>query len=132
MTGTRSRASVVLLGAGAVAAALSAGLLERLPSFCPLRNCAGIPCAGCGLTRAMGCLVRGDAGGAFRFHPASFAVALALGAAAVLVAAEVATGRDLLAPAWRRSRNALGWALAAALVAGCVIRHLSGVPSVAS
>jgi hypothetical protein len=127
----RTRAVLVLLVAGAAGAALSAGLLERLPSLCPLRNCAGIPCAGCGLTRAMGCLARGDAGGAFRFHPASFAFALVLAGAAALLVAEVATGRDLLAPAWMRHRNALGWALAAALVAGCVLRHLAGAPTVA-
>lgn len=36
---------------------------------CPFRYIAGIPCPGCGMTRAWICLSRGDIDGAFFFHP---------------------------------------------------------------
>jgi hypothetical protein len=40
-----------------------------VPSPCPLRMLAGIPCATCGLTRAARLVLAGDVAGAFRIHP---------------------------------------------------------------
>ncbi len=47
------------------------GLHLALPSLCPMRNWLGIPCAGCGLSRAFVCLVRGNFAGAWQLNPAS-------------------------------------------------------------
>lgn len=45
---------------------------------CPVRLCTGIPCPGCGLSRAYLALLRGDPAGAFTFHPMFWAVPLIL------------------------------------------------------
>jgi len=45
---------------------------------CPFQWLLGIPCMGCGMTRAFLCLVRGDIKGAFFYHPAFPLVPLAL------------------------------------------------------
>ena len=61
--------------------ALSAALLpvylygtpEQLPALlqwqCPLLHLTGIPCAGCGMTRALFAFFHGDFAAAFRCHP---------------------------------------------------------------
>ncbi|NTV77986.1 MAG: DUF2752 domain-containing protein [Clostridiales bacterium] len=36
---------------------------------CPIKFVTGIPCAGCGMTRAWFSLMRGDISGAFYYHP---------------------------------------------------------------
>ncbi len=85
------RAPLLLwLGAGAAAALLffGAGWIG-LPSgagftICAFRRLTGIPCPGCGLTRAMAALARGELLLALHFHP--FAP-LILGEAAALWAA---------------------------------------------
>ena len=38
--------------------------------FCPIRHFTGIPCAGCGMSRALGCLLRLDMAGSLRNNPA--------------------------------------------------------------
>jgi hypothetical protein len=59
------RRSVIVLALGG-----SFGLIMRsgLP-VCPLAGVFGIPCPGCGLTRATLAFVRGDLRQAFTFHP---------------------------------------------------------------
>lgn len=42
----------------------------RTGIFCPIRHFTGIPCAGCGMSRALGCLLRGDWSGSLRQNPA--------------------------------------------------------------
>ena len=37
--------------------------------FCFFRRVFGIPCPGCGMTRAVFCALRGDFSGAFSYHP---------------------------------------------------------------
>jgi hypothetical protein len=37
--------------------------------LCPMASSLGIPCPGCGLTRATLALLHGDVGAALRFHP---------------------------------------------------------------
>ena len=47
---------------------------------CPIAELFGVPCPGCGLTRALLALARGDVAGAVRLHPLSPAlVPLAIG-----------------------------------------------------
>ena len=58
-------------GALIVGAAIAHGglALMGLPSWtCPVRHTLGIPCPGCGLSRAMGALMHGDIETALTFH----------------------------------------------------------------
>lgn len=90
--------------AGALAAA-GAVVLAQLPAqglgidVCMLRLFTGIRCPGCGLTRAMTALFRGDLGAAWALHP--FAPLLAGQALAVWAAAgwPLLRGRPLRVPA---------------------------------
>ena len=59
---------LTLAGVGAIIVAL------RLP-FCPMATVLGIPCPGCGLTRATLALLRGDVRGALALHPLVFVLA---------------------------------------------------------
>lgn len=47
-------------------------------SICLFRRTTGIPCPGCGMTRAFAHLAKGDWTEAARYHPLSFVVALEL------------------------------------------------------
>jgi len=47
------------------------------PTLCPFALLTGLACPGCGMTRAMAYLVRGDLGQAVIYHPLSLALALA-------------------------------------------------------
>jgi hypothetical protein len=46
------------------------------PVLCPFRRCTGVACPGCGLTRALGALVRGNLDTALRLHPLVLLVAV--------------------------------------------------------
>jgi hypothetical protein len=72
----------------ACAALLAGSWLVRLRAFdgpvlCPTRLLFGVPCPGCGMTRAFACLWRGDLDAAVRLHPFAPAlfVVLVVGAA---------------------------------------------------
>lgn len=60
-------------------------VVERLP-FCPMATVLGIPCPGCGLTRATLALLHGNIRAAFALHPLVFVLA-PLFAAAITSAA---------------------------------------------
>lgn len=45
-------------------------VLVKLEIFCPIRHFTGIPCPGCGMSRALGCLIRGNIIGSLRANPA--------------------------------------------------------------
>lgn len=47
-------------------------------TICPVALLTGIPCPGCGMTRALNALVRGDWAEAWLYHPISFLVATQL------------------------------------------------------
>jgi len=70
---TRSgRQTGMLLGgvaAAVAAAALSGDGTESGPVLFPFRRCTGAYCPGCGGTRAVGRLLRGDLAGAWHQHP---------------------------------------------------------------
>ena len=50
------------------------GMAAKIP-LCPSAALLGIPCPGCGLTRATLALVHGDFAAALRFHPLVFVLA---------------------------------------------------------
>jgi hypothetical protein len=43
-----------------------------IPFFCPFKALTGISCPGCGMTRAMLSIIKGDFYGAFGYNPFSF------------------------------------------------------------
>jgi hypothetical protein len=108
----------VSLGVAAVAAVQVAGVAAGVGGWpCPLKGALGIPCPGCGLTRATVSLLRGEFAAAFATH--AFAPVLLLGLAALAVAG--------LLPAARREafaclvgrverRTGISYVLAAALL----------------
>jgi hypothetical protein len=61
-------APVVLVGL-AVGALVPLAWLTAGPSFCPLKAMTGLPCPGCGMTRATVALLHGDLATSFHFHP---------------------------------------------------------------
>jgi hypothetical protein len=59
--------------------ALCAGVLlwyVSLDTGCPLRNLTGLPCPGCGMSRAWLAALELDLGQAFRFHPMFWSIPL--------------------------------------------------------
>lgn len=44
-------------------------IIESFGITCPILYVTGISCAGCGMSRAWLCLLRGDLAGAFTYHP---------------------------------------------------------------
>ena len=85
---SRARALLPWLLAGALGLA-GAALLLGLPAdprlaLCPSRALLALPCPGCGMTRALAALLRGDVAGTLRLHPwaPALTVQLALGWAA--------------------------------------------------
>lgn len=45
------------------------GAILGLPSICPFHNLTGLPCPGCGLTRAFVCCAHGQLLAALGYHP---------------------------------------------------------------
>jgi len=73
--------SVVAAASIAVSMALQPSALPQVP-LCAFQNTTGLPCPGCGLTRAFCAIGHGDFAAAWAFHPFSFLLyALALGMA---------------------------------------------------
>jgi len=69
---SRATALAVWLGGALVAAAVAIWLTALGPgesTICLLRNWTGVPCPGCGVTRSIAALLRGDYAEAFILHP---------------------------------------------------------------
>lgn len=94
--------------------------------LCPTRNLLGVPCPGCGLTRATEALVVGDFGSMLRFHPLApilTPVALFSVSRAVLVSAGALRNRsDILGrlPNWV-------WGTLAFLLVGLWVARIAGL-----
>lgn len=52
------------------AALIYMAFMVRTGIFCPIRHFTGIPCAGCGMSRALSCLLRLDIRGSLSNNPA--------------------------------------------------------------
>jgi hypothetical protein len=88
----------LVLAAGSLSAAVLAPwapLFARLLPACPLHAWTGLPCPGCGATRAALALTRGDLAGALAHNPL-----VALGLVGLL-------GAGALAPLWVWARGPL-------------------------
>jgi hypothetical protein len=113
----RSLALVLALGAAAGLLLVPfAPVLARLAPGCPFHALTGVPCPGCGTTRALVALAHGDFAGALAFNPLATAALLAGGAACLLAPVWILAGGTVptLAPALpRRARLALVLAIAA-------------------
>jgi len=62
----RSMAAAPFLG---VAALLAINPGDDGPTICPIALVTGVPCPGCGMTRAASALIRGDIALALDYHP---------------------------------------------------------------
>lgn len=102
--GSRRRALAAWLLAGVFAAAawLALGWLPRPEgssyTICALRRVAAIPCPGCGMTRALGALARGDVAGAVHLHPLAIPLVLEAAALWLLAGWLLWRGRPLAVP----------------------------------
>jgi hypothetical protein len=72
---------LIVTGAGVLAAlAIRVLHLDGLPiPLCAFRAVTGVPCMGCGSTRALGRLAHLDLAGALAFHPLTTALMLGIG-----------------------------------------------------
>ncbi len=109
---------VVALAAGSVALG---PYVEHGPVVCPLRALTGLPCPGCGLTRAFVALAHGHIEDALALHLFSVPLGAVMLLAAAVAAAELVAGRTLLACHWLYSRR-LATLVACALVTYHVVR----------
>lgn len=71
---TRARDLRIAAGAMLGIAAVWRILPVHPPFVCPLRTVTGIPCPGCGMTRAVVAGVHGDILGSLRYNPAGLLV----------------------------------------------------------
>ncbi len=83
----RLRAAFLFTGAALAGLALSGLLFWKTGIGCPIRYATGVPCPGCGMTRAWLAVLHGDLAAAFAYHPLFWAVPLAVALALARVAA---------------------------------------------
>lgn len=114
----RVRAIVVVGVSMMLAVAARSGILVHGPVLCPLRRLTEIPCASCGLTRAMTALAQGDLWTALSFHLAVVPVACVLLGTLLLVFGEIVTGREVVKPVWMRWRRGVTWSAVVVLGVG--------------
>ncbi len=93
------------------------------PTICPFALMTGIPCPGCGLTRAVVALGHGDLTSAIAFHPL-VGVVLAWFAGAWLVAVARRRGVDIRLE--RKVVDRLLWVTAALFVVTWLVRMATG------
>ncbi|OPY01158.1 MAG: hypothetical protein A4E61_01753 [Syntrophorhabdus sp. PtaB.Bin184] len=63
---------LVLAGVHATGILPAGRLAGSIPVFCPFELLTGIPCPGCGMTRAVLCLIAGNPSDALLYNPFSF------------------------------------------------------------
>jgi hypothetical protein len=124
------RALLLWLAAGLAAALLffGAGWIG-LPSgaafsICAFRHVTGIPCPGCGLTRAMAALARGEVLLALQFHPMAPLFAAQAAALWTVIGAAIVRRRPFTVPS-RLVGHLIAWQ-GAALVALWIGRLATG------
>ena len=99
---------------------LAAGALLALWLFltgCPIHRLTGVPCPGCGMSRALFSLVKFDFAGAWYYHPMAFFLPLPV--------LWLVHRRAWKLPGGKRAAVAVAIALGAALLAVYVLRALT-------
>jgi hypothetical protein len=99
------------------------------PPFCPSALFLGVPCPGCGLTRATVAMLHGDFASALRLHPLSPVLVPLFGGALALVLFDYVRGpeRPRAVPAWWTSRAATaGFSVLLALLLGVWVARFAG------
>lgn len=105
-------------------AALAVGSLpDDGPTFCPFALCTGTACPGCGMTRALSHLIRGDVGAAMAFHPLVPLLAAGIAGGWIWFVLRL-TGRS--GPMSQRALNVILIGSGVALVLTWVARLLTG------
>lgn len=112
----RSRRQLGLLWGGVAAALVALSpfatrLAAALPA-CPFKSLTGLPCPGCGATRAALALSRLDVATAFAVSPLAAAAWTGLVAGGLLAGAWSLTGRALPAPPRLDGRRLWAWRVA--------------------
>ncbi len=105
---------------GAVSLAASTGA-----TTCPVYLTTGVPCPGCGMSRAGVSLVKGDVAGAFDMHPLIFVVALLAIVGAVILVLPHNTRTKL----WQKMERFMvpfSILFAASLILVWVVRFITG------
>lgn len=113
----------MLLLAAALALPLDAPPLSLL--FCPFKAATGLPCPGCGCTRAFHCAMRGELAAAFAHSPLGTLLAFACAAHVLWTILRLA-GLPY-APSFDPGRRAR-WAASLALIGNWVYVVLQGRP----
>lgn len=91
------------------------GRISHLPSLCPFYNLTGLPCPGCGLTRAFVCLGHGHWRDAWHWHPLGWLIFLIFALLWLRSGLYWLRGMTLL-PLSPAVNNRLGWTTAAVLL----------------
>ncbi len=107
----------VILGVAAIGLAsyVYAPYVHKGPILCPLHAVFGLPCPGCGFTRAFCALAHGDLASALHYNALSMPVAAALLLGAVVAGYEAARGRATRWPRLLFSRR-LAWVWAVIVI----------------
>ncbi|MHC4608336.1 MAG: DUF2752 domain-containing protein, partial [Planctomycetota bacterium] len=124
-----NRILVILVCTAVVAGSfLYVPLAQDGPVLCVLRAGIGIPCPGCGMTRAFCSLAQLDVLAALGYHIFSLPFAILMLAAPFVAAAEIAHGRRLKFYGFLYSIR-LAWVVAAVLVGYYVVRMIYWIAS---
>ena len=127
--GPDDRGLALVLVLGAISSCALAPVLPWLAPLvpgCPFHALTGVPCPGCGTTRAALALARGDVAAAFGWNPLAAAAFLLGGAACLVAPFWVAAGRALPTLALDLSRR-VRLALVAAVSANWALLIVRGV-----
>ncbi len=92
------------------------GQIAHLPSVCPFYNLTGLPCPGCGLTRAFVCLGHGQWQASLHWHPLGWLIYWIFALLWLRAGAYWLHGVTLL-PLSPRTSSHLGWAATIVLLA---------------
>ena len=89
--------------AGVLAAAALLPISDDGPVLCLFRRVTSLPCPSCGMTRAFVALARGEFARAVAYNIAAPFVYAAVWLGLALAVGELASGRALIAPLWKRT-----------------------------
>jgi len=89
---------------------------------CGMMMLWGVPCPTCGMTTAFAHVAHGQLASAFHAQPAGFALAIAIGLAAIAAGGTLVTGRTYRVNSFRLSPTGVGFAVVCSLLFGWVYK----------